>query len=49
MVTDGDQIYQIMAGDVSKFDALRFVLDKYKIGPNEIQCFGDDTNDIEML
>ncbi len=49
MVTDGDQIYQIMAGDVSKFDALRFVLDKYKIGPNEIMCFGDDTNDIEML
>ncbi len=49
MVTDGDQIYQIMDKDVSKFDALSFVLGKFEIGTDEIMCFGDDTNDIEML
>lgn len=49
MVTDGDQLCQIMDTNVSKFNALRFLLDRYEIETDEVMCFGDDRNDIEML
>lgn len=49
MVTDGDQLFQIMDRNVSKFNAIKFIIDKYGIGTDDIMCFGDDCNDIEML
>jgi Cof subfamily protein (haloacid dehalogenase superfamily) len=49
MVTDDDQLYQIMAKDVSKFNAIQCLLDRHGIGPDEVMCFGDDRNDLEMI
>ncbi|MCT4618432.1 MAG: Cof-type HAD-IIB family hydrolase [Marinisporobacter sp.] len=43
------QCLEIMAKGVSKGDALKKVLKKYDIYPEEVVAFGDGFNDLEML
>ena len=37
------------APGVSKWTALSFLMDQYQLSPDEVCCFGDNLNDIEML
>lgn len=34
---------------ISKWTAVSFLMEKYNISPDEVCCFGDNLNDIEML
>ena len=37
------------ATGVNKWTAISYIMDKYNILPDEVCCFGDNLNDIEML
>ena len=40
---------EIMNPDVSKGNAVKFLLEKYDLQPDEVMAFGDAENDLEML
>lgn len=49
VVTDGGRLVQIMHREVSKQEAVRAMLNRSGIGPNDVMAFGDDYNDAGLL
>ncbi len=47
--TDSKTLIQIMDKTASKEKAISEIVKKYKMSSNDIYCFGDDYNDIEMF
>jgi Cof subfamily protein (haloacid dehalogenase superfamily) len=45
----GEELTDILPKSASKWNAIRFLSEKWSIKNSEIICFGDDFNDIEML
>jgi Cof subfamily protein (haloacid dehalogenase superfamily) len=45
----GEELTDILPKSASKWNAIRFLSEKWGIKTSEIICFGDDYNDIEML
>ena len=45
----GDHSLEINYKDVSKGNAIKSLLDKYKIKEEELVCIGDNENDISMI
>jgi Cof subfamily protein (haloacid dehalogenase superfamily) len=45
----GEELTDILPKSASKWNAIRFLSEKWHIHTSEIVCFGDDFNDIEML
>jgi len=48
-VRSSDILCEVMAGNVSKSQAVRLLCEHYGIGPREAVAFGDGPNDIDML
>jgi 5-amino-6-(5-phospho-D-ribitylamino)uracil phosphatase len=48
-VTDGGQFCQIAHASVSKLDAMRFVLGRWKLGMENVIAFGDDVVDLDLI
>jgi HAD superfamily hydrolase (TIGR01484 family) len=49
ILTDGGGLIQIMNASVSKAAALRNVIERRAITPDQVMVFGDDTNDLELF
>ena len=47
--TDSRTLIQIMDKNASKEKSIDEISKRYKISSNDIYCFGDDYNDIEMF
>jgi Cof subfamily protein (haloacid dehalogenase superfamily) len=48
-VIDWNDGFEMVAPNVSKWSAIKSMLSKYQISPNEVAAIGDGPNDIEML
>ncbi|URT69083.1 HAD family hydrolase [Cytobacillus firmus] len=48
-VIDWNDGFELVAPDVSKWAAIKSLLDKFRISPSEVAAIGDGPNDIEML
>lgn len=49
VVTDNNTLGQIMDKDVSKLNAIKYILKDSNIGLDKVVAFGDDFNDIEII
>lgn len=48
-VIDWNDGFELLAPNVSKWSAIKNILTKYRISPNEVAAIGDGPNDIDML
>ena len=49
MAAAGKEWVDCNAKGVSKWTALSYLIDRFDLLPDEVCCFGDNLNDIEML
>jgi Cof subfamily protein (haloacid dehalogenase superfamily) len=49
VITDEGSLGQIMAKGVSKLEAIRYILNEWKMEMDDIVAFGDDFNDIDII
>jgi Cof subfamily protein (haloacid dehalogenase superfamily) len=48
-VIDWNDGFELLAPNVSKWSAIKNILTKYRISPNDVAAIGDGPNDIDML
>jgi hydroxymethylpyrimidine pyrophosphatase-like HAD family hydrolase len=48
-VIDWNDGFELVAPDVSKWSAIKGLLDQFQISPSEVAAIGDGPNDIDML